>query len=136
MFINRVAATVLFVEDVAKVAAFYRDQLGLEVALNDPQAVAFKMNGQDFLILDMGNAVGMVNVKREDFEAQSGKTDRIMLCADVENVDEAYETLKARGVVFTLAPVDQPWGYRTTYFHDPEGNIWELRQTIPPAASE
>jgi uncharacterized glyoxalase superfamily protein PhnB len=38
--------------------------------------------------------------------------------------------MKDRGVAFTKPPVDQEWGYRTVYFADPEGNIWEFRQTI------
>jgi uncharacterized glyoxalase superfamily protein PhnB len=54
-----------------------------------------------------------------------------MLCADVADVDAVYQTLTAKGVAFIKPPIDQDWGWRTAYFADPEGNIWELRQAIP-----
>jgi uncharacterized glyoxalase superfamily protein PhnB len=54
-----------------------------------------------------------------------------MLCADVADVDKVYDVLAAKGVAFINPPIDQVWGWRTTYFADPEGNVWELRQSIP-----
>jgi len=62
----------------------------------------------------------------ETFEPQTGKVDRVLLCSDVEDVNTAYERLIAKGVMFTKAPVDQPWGIRTAYFYDSEGNIWQI----------
>ena len=53
-----------------------------------------------------------------------------LLAAGVEDVDAAYETLSARGVRFLRPPIDQPWGLRTAYFADPEGNLWEINQSI------
>ena len=53
-----------------------------------------------------------------------------ILCADVDDVDAIYATLSAKGVPFTRPPLTQPWGYRVAYFNDPEGNLWELRQSV------
>jgi lactoylglutathione lyase len=55
---------------------------------------------------------------------------RVLLAAGVEDVDAAYETLSAKGVRFLRPPTDQPWGLRTAYFADPEGNPWEINQPI------
>lgn len=129
MMFRRVNAVVLFVQDFEKSLAFYRDTLGLPVAQLEADFVAFKMDDQDFALLGMSEAAKMVNVELAEFK--SGGADRMLLCADVENVDTAYETLKAKGVVFTKAPVDQPWGIRAAYFRDPDGKIWELRQFLP-----
>jgi uncharacterized glyoxalase superfamily protein PhnB len=44
----------------------------------------------------------------------------------VPNVDEEYKKLTGKGVKFVNPPQDKPWGRRTAYFADPEGNLWEL----------
>jgi lactoylglutathione lyase len=129
---QKVTAIVLFVQDFETCLTFYRDKLGLPVAQLEPKFAAFKMQDQDFAMLEISQAADMIGVGVEAFEAQTGKIDRVLLCADVENVDVVYETFKANGVQFTKAPVDQPWGIRAAYFRDPEGNIWEMRQFLTP----
>ena len=54
----------------------------------------------------------------------------MLLAAGVEDVDAAYQTLSAKGVRFLRPPTDQPWGLRTAYFADPEGNLWEINQPV------
>lgn len=133
---NRITAVVLFVQDFETCLSFYRDTLGLEVVVYEPPSfAAFKMFDQDFAINQISQAAEMVKLPVEAFEPQTGKTDRVMLCTRVEDVDAVYETLQARGVRFTQGPTDQYWGLRTAFFLDPEGNIWEIAQPIdnPPA---
>jgi uncharacterized glyoxalase superfamily protein PhnB len=48
----------------------------------------------------------------------------------VENVDEAFEALKSKGVAFFIEPMDRYWGRRTAHFKDPDGVIWEISQSI------
>jgi len=52
------------------------------------------------------------------------------LCAGVENVDAVHAALEAKGVAFIRPPINQPWGRRTAYFADPEGNLWEIFQNL------
>jgi lactoylglutathione lyase len=130
MMFRHISAAVLFVQDFEKSLMFYRDTLGLPIAVLESKFAAFQMDNQDFAINHITEAAKMVNLPLEAFEAQSGKADRVMLCADVENVDAEYERLKAKGVEFTKAPVDQPWGIRAAYFRDPEGNIWEIKHPL------
>lgn len=44
----------------------------------------------------------------------------------VDDVDEAYRTLKGKGVRFVTEPKDQSWGGRTAEFVDPDGNMFIL----------
>jgi lactoylglutathione lyase len=127
---NRVHAVVLFVHDFDKCLAFYRDTLGLQVALLEPTFAAFKMHDQDFALQEISAAAEMFGVEPDALKAQSGKVDRMMLCARIDNVDAVYEALKAKGVEFAKPPVDQYWGLRCIYFRDPEGNFWEFAQPI------
>lgn len=41
-------------------------------------------------------------------------------------VDEVYAAWVAAGATPMTAPVDRPWGGRTGYVADPEGNRWEI----------
>lgn len=128
---RKVDAIVLFVENFQTCLHFYEEILGLEVVVREEKFAAFKMDGQNFAINQMQPASEMVNVPIDDFEKQTGGVDRVMMCAEVDDVDVAYETLKAKGVEFTQAPVNQAWGIRAAYFKDPEGNIWEILKPIP-----
>jgi uncharacterized glyoxalase superfamily protein PhnB len=125
--IRKVNATVLFVEDLDRAMKFYRDTLGLDVVFSDDVSYAFRMEGQDFALVKVSTGVEMLN--GDVLGVQRGH--RVMLCADFEDVDAAYHTLTAKGVTFIKPPMDQHWGWRTAYFADPEGNIWEFRQAIP-----
>jgi len=127
---NRISAVVLFVQDFDRCLRFYRDTLGLPVAQLESNFVAFKMVDQDFALQEIAASAQMVNVDVEAFEAQTGKADRALLCARLDNVDIAYEALRAKGVEFTQPPIDQPWGLRAAYFRDPEGNIWEIAHQL------
>jgi uncharacterized glyoxalase superfamily protein PhnB len=127
--IRKVNAVVLFVQELDRAMRFYRDMLGLEIVASDEVSFAFRMEGQDFAIVSLSAGIEMLN--EEVLAVKQGADHRVMLCADVENVDVTYERLTAKGVVFIKAPIDQPWGWRTAYLADPEGNIWELRESIP-----
>jgi lactoylglutathione lyase len=41
-------------------------------------------------------------------------------------VDAAYAELLAKGATPIQGPTDMPWGQRTAFFADPDGNIHEL----------
>lgn len=127
--IRKVDAAVLFVQDLDRCMRFYRDKLGLEVVFSDEVSFAFRMEGQDFALLQVKAAIEMLG--EEAVSLNTGAGQHVMLCADVEDADAVYQTFKSRGVEFIKPPVDQPWGWRTAYFADPEGHLWEIRQSIP-----
>ena len=41
----------------------------------------------------------------------------------VSDVDAEYERLEKLGVTFAKLPTTQPWGIRSVWFHDPDGNL-------------
>ncbi len=125
---DKIMAVELLVRDLAKCTAFYRDTLGLEVRESDPDSVSFKMGNVYFFLLELTGAAAMVSEKPIDLKADGRP--RSLLAAGVADVDAAYETLKARGVTFLRPPTDQPWGLRTAFFADPEGNLWEINQPV------
>ena len=127
---HKIRTVNLFVHDFEKCLSFYRDALGLEVIRLEPTFVAFKMDDHELHLLQIADGANVLGVDLSAFESQTGKLDRVLLCSQVDNVDAVYQTLMANGVEFTKAPVDQPWGIRAAYFHDPEGNIWEINHPL------
>jgi lactoylglutathione lyase len=69
-------------------------------------------------------------VSSQPLDLSLGESPRVLLAAGVEDVDAAYQMLIAKGVRFLRPPTDQPWGLRTAYFADPEGNLWEINHSI------
>lgn len=127
---HKISTVNLFVQDFDKCLKFYRDTLCLELTRLEPTFVAFRMDDHELHLLQISDGADVLGVNMEAFESQTGKLDRVLLCSRVDNVDAAYETLKANGVEFTKSPVDQPWGIRAAYFRDPEGNIWEISHLL------
>lgn len=126
--LRSIVATVLFVRDLATCVAFYRDTLGLQVKDSDAESTGFSLGNQYFLLLEVSAAAHLISEEALELKIEGGP--RMLLAAGVENVDAVYEELKAKGVTFLRTPADQSWGLRTAYFADPEGNVWEINQSI------
>ena len=43
-----------------------------------------------------------------------------------EEVDQTFAQVVAKGAVPVLAPETEPWGQRTSFIADPEGNLIEI----------
>jgi len=127
---RKLMATELIVRDLAACTAFYRDTLGLVVRESEstPNSVSFQMDNMYFFLLEAGGAAQMVSSEPLDLSLEGSP--RVLLAAGVEDVDAAYQVLIAKGVRFLRPPTDQPWGLRTAYFADPEGNLWEINHSI------
>jgi len=127
MTIRRISAAVLFVQDLNTCMTFYRDILGFQVTFSDSDSFAFRVEDQDFVLLKLSAAADMVGEAALGLHNEAGH--RVLLCAHVEDVDAAYHALTAKGIAFIKPPISQPWGRRTAYFADPEGNLWEIWQS-------
>jgi catechol 2,3-dioxygenase-like lactoylglutathione lyase family enzyme len=130
--IGRVHATVLFVRDLASCAAFYRDTLGFEVQHSDANSVWF--GDHQLLLLQQSAAARLVG--EETLSPPNEGCRRVLLCAEVEDVDAAHAALESRGVAFVRPPTSQAWGLRTAHFADPEGNLWEIAHNIAARAEQ
>ena len=124
MLLPKIDAAVLFVDDLDKCMTFYQDTLGFEMTFSDAVSFAFRLENHDFVLLKVSAAVEMVGEEALSFHKEAGH--RVLLCAGVQDVDAVYSTLTAKGLKFLKPPVSQPWGRRTAYFADPEGNLWEI----------
>lgn len=118
----------LLVKDYEKCFRFYTEKLGLEAAFNIEGCygsfkVAEGIEGLAIFTSDlMASAVG-----NADKDQPSVCREKMMVSFEVDNVDETFKTLSAKGVEFIDQPTDMPgWGMRVVHLRDPEENLIEL----------
>ncbi len=119
----------LLVKDFAKCFNFYKNQLGLEVAWGDENSgyASFKVaDGIEGLAIFVSDWMAL-SIGNENKEQPVDYREKSLISFIVDNVDETYEILKAKGVVFINEPTNMSdWGMRTVHFRDPEENLIEL----------
>ncbi len=118
----------LLVKDYEKCFRFYTEKLGLEAAFDIEGCygsfkVAEGIEGLAIFTSDlMASAVG-----NADKDQPAGCREKMMVSFEVDNVDETFKTLSAKGVEFINQPTDMPgWGMRVVHLRDPEENLIEL----------
>ncbi len=127
--IHKIEAMVLFVRDLTGCTAFYRDTFKLQYQGSDANSASFLLEeGLYLILLSPKGAADLLGTQVHELKIEGGS--RGLLAASVADVDVAYEELKAKGVTFVRPPTDQSWGLRTAHFADPEGNLWEINQSI------
>ena len=125
----------LLVKDFAKCFKFYTEQLGLEPAWGDENSgyASFKVaDGIEGLALFVSDWMAP-SAGNADKQQPVGMREKLMISFSVDNVDETFVALKAKGVTFISEPTDMPdWGMRTLYLRDPEENLIELFTPLAP----
>jgi uncharacterized glyoxalase superfamily protein PhnB len=125
---NGLGAITVFVDDLAAVAAFYREVLDLDLLFADDVSAAFDLGGTVVNVLAVSAAADVVAPAEV---AAVGGPVRLLLSLWVEDVDATCAQLRDRGAALLNGPVDRPWGKRTAAFADPAGTVWEVAQDIP-----
>ncbi|HSM56763.1 MAG TPA: VOC family protein [Candidatus Sulfomarinibacteraceae bacterium] len=122
----RIDLITILTDDVPRLTAFYRDVLGFPVKTDMDTYVEFVAGGVRFSICErsvMAQATG-----RDTFESEaSGHTFELAFpCDSPSDVDAAYRRIVEAGAAPVKGPADMPWGQRTAFFADPDGNVHEL----------
>ncbi|MCA9983018.1 MAG: VOC family protein [Anaerolineales bacterium] len=112
--------TILYCTQWAATVAFYRDRLGLPIRFANDWFVEFQLTEQAYL--------SIANAARATVDAVAGQG--ITLAWQLSNLDAARQLLLAEGVSVTA--IQQKWGARVCYFHDPEGHRLELWAPLEP----
>ena len=117
--------TVIFARQMAAMREFYGSTLGFPLhKVLGPQWVEFRV-GSNLLALterglvfdDPAPPIGVLSLQLA-FRVAPGEVAR---CASV---------LIERGVSILSGPTDQPFGHRTLFFRDPDGNVLEIYAEI------
>jgi catechol 2,3-dioxygenase-like lactoylglutathione lyase family enzyme len=117
----------LFVEDMGKMIRFYRDVLGFEIKEDENTSNVYLLkDGTLFLLYGRKDFEKMTNRKYEYLKGVNGHFELALYVDTYEEVDKEYERVIGMGAKPILEPTTEPWGQRTCYIADPEGNLIEI----------
>ena len=117
----------LFVENMENMIKFYRDVLGFEIKEElDTSNVYLKKDGTLFLLYGRKDFEKMTNRKYEYVKGLNGHFELALYVDTFDEVDETYNRIIKQGAKPILEPTTEPWGQRTCYIADPEGNLVEI----------
>ena len=117
----------LFVEDMPTMVRFYRDVLGFAIAEGeDAENVYLVKDGTLFMLYERKNFERMTSRKYEYVKGLNGHFEMALYVDTFEEVDVAYAKAVEKGARPVLEPTTEPWGQRTCYIADPEGNLIEI----------
>jgi uncharacterized glyoxalase superfamily protein PhnB len=68
----------------------------------------------------------MTSRKYEYVKGLNGHFELALYVDTFDEVDAAYNRVIEKGATSVLAPTTEPWGQRTCYIADPEGNLIEI----------
>jgi catechol 2,3-dioxygenase-like lactoylglutathione lyase family enzyme len=133
----KISTAQLWVHDQDEALAFYTEKLGMEVRtdvtlpeLGDFRWLTVAPPGQDNIEIVLMAIPGEPVMDQETAERvrelmAKGFAGTVFLTTD--DIQASYEELKGRGVEFTEAPEERPYGIDSG-FRDPSGNSFRLTQ--------
>ena len=117
----------LFVNDMGAMVRFYRDVLGFEIQESeDAVNVYLVKDGTLFMLYGRKDFETMTSKKYEYLKGLNGHFEIALYVDTFEEVDRQYKEAVDKGAVSVLEPTTEPWGQRTCYIADPEGNLIEI----------
>lgn len=117
----------LLVKDMAAMIRFYRDVLGFEIQESEDAVNVYLIkDGTLFMLYERKNFESMTNRKYEYVNGFNGHFEIALYVDTFEEVDKRFAEVVSKGAVPILKPTTEPWGQRTCYVADPEGNLIEI----------
>ena len=129
MALKRVDYVILYVADLGRSIAFYRDVVGLPFKFEDNGYAEFATEGTRFSLFERARLPDLVGRAA----TPGGPGGEVAFLVD--DVDAEAERLRAGGAEILSGPVDRAWGQRTVHLADPDGFVVELAQEIPRPAT-
>ena len=127
----------LFVDDMPTMVRFYRDVLGFEIKEGEDAINVYLIkDGTLFMLYERKNFEKMTSRKYEYLKGLNGHFEIALYVDTFEEVDAQYENAIAKCAQSVLEPVTEPWGQRTCYIADPEGNLIEIGSFNRPFESK
>lgn len=122
----------LFVDDMATMIRFYRDVMGFGIQeQEDTENVYLAKDGVLFLLYGKKDFEKMTGHSFEYIHGLNGHFEIAMKAKNFAQVDAVFADVCTKGAQAIMHPTTMPWGQRTCYVADPEGNLIEIGSFQP-----
>jgi catechol 2,3-dioxygenase-like lactoylglutathione lyase family enzyme len=123
--IRQIDYTVLHARDMAAMRRFYGAMLGFPLQRElSPNWIEYRVGSTTLALTKSGG-------RFDDPSPVMGATScQLAFRVAPPEVKSCAEALVAAGVSLVEGPTDQPWGHRTLFFRDPDGNVLEIYAEI------
>ncbi len=122
---TRLGYAILFVSDLERSIAFYRDVVGLPFRFANESYAEFPTEGAKFSLYARSHLQELIGRDAPAGEAPWPQGEVAFFCDDV---DSEHRRLVEAGVTVLAPPTDRPWGERTLHIADPDGYVVELTE--------
>jgi catechol 2,3-dioxygenase-like lactoylglutathione lyase family enzyme len=123
--IRAIGYTVIFVRDMAAMRRFYEDVLALTPARElSPGWIEYRLGA---------NSLALAKPSRTAADAPTPQGSAALQLAfkiSPPEIDQCADELVKKGVALLSPPTDQPFGHRTLFFRDSDGNLLEVYADI------
>lgn len=117
----------LLVNDMGNMIRFYRDVLGFEIKEQETTSNVYLVKDNTlFLLYGRKDFEKMTSRKYEYVKGLNGHFEIALYVDTFDEVDFQFKRAVEKGAVPVLEPETEPWGQRTCYIADPEGNLIEI----------
>jgi lactoylglutathione lyase len=123
---GKIALVTILTDDVPRLVAFYRDVLGFAVENPMDDYTEFVSEGVRFAVCNRTELVNATHHPRFSEPVHGQAFELAFPLPTQDDVDRAYAEITANGATPIQPPATMPWGQRTAFFADPDGNIHEL----------
>ncbi len=126
----------IFVKNMPKMIQFYRDVLGFEIKESEDTANVYLIKDETlFMLYGRKDFEKMTSRKYEYIKGLNGHFEIALYVDTYDEVDKTFSKVVSNGAVPVLEPATEPWGQRTCYIADPEGNLIEIGSWNKPFRS-
>lgn len=123
--IRSIDYTVIFVRDLGAMRRFYEDVLRFPLARElSPGWIEYRVGA---------NTLALAKPSRTAADAPTPAGSAALQLAfkvTPPEVDACADELVRKGIALLSPPTDQPFGHRTVFFRDPDGNLLEVYAEI------
>ena len=123
----RLDGLAILVNDMDTMIRFYRDVLEFEIKeAEGTENVYLVKNGTLFLLYGRKDFEKMTGHRYDYVKGLNGHFEIALYVDTFEQVDMEFQAAVGQGAVPVMKPTTEPWGQRTCYIADPEGNLIEI----------
>jgi catechol 2,3-dioxygenase-like lactoylglutathione lyase family enzyme len=123
--IRAIDYTVIFVRDMTAMRHFYEEILGFPLIRElSPNWIEYRVGGNTLALSRPGRTAADEPIPTGTASLQ------LAFKVSVPEVDQCADKLTRQGIALLSPPTNQPFGHRTLFFRDPDGNLLEVYAEI------